>query len=230
MRYSIRRKNKASGRILSLAVALLAMLMTLPATAADASGKADGIIRETFVNLQAPALEVLKKTTRLDMLDYWDADSIYKATNAQDGKSWIEAFTPTYMKVRVTPVSTYELKLLPLKKGNVIMAIFTVGDELQAEDSEIDFYDLSLQKLDTGKYFKAPDLSRFFDIPKGSLTSMSEIREMIPFPTVSYSASPDSDTLTGRLTVDKFMDIDNYNIMKIFLKPEITLQWKGKYQ
>lgn len=184
-------------------------------------------VRDAFVNIQSPAIDILKKTTRLDMLDYWDADSVYKAQNAMEGLSWLEAAGDTFLKVRVSPVSTYELKILPLKKGKVIMGIYTVGGESQAMDSQIDFYDSNLNKLDASRYFKAPDLQAFFDIPKGALTSMKEIREMIPFPTVAYSAEEYADNVTARLTVSEYMDVDNYNIIKIFLKPQIILQWDG---
>ena len=183
--------------------------------------------REAFTYLNIPALEILKRTTRLDMLDYWDADSTYKASNAMGGLSWIEACTPDYMKVQLTPVSTLELKMLPTKKnGMVTMAIYTVGSDSQAEDSQITFTDEKLHPLDAKKFFKQPKLEDFFEIPKGSLTTMKEIREMIPFPTVAYNASPDSNDLTARLTVEKFMNVDDFNIIKLFLKPEITVKVK----
>ena len=184
--------------------------------------------REAFTYLDIPALEILKRTTRLDMLDYLDADSIYKASNAMGGLSWIEKCTPDYIKVQLTPVSTLELKMLPTKKdGTVTMAVYTVGSDSQAEDSQISFTDEKLHPVDASKFFKAPKLDEFFDIPKGSLTSMKEIREMIPFPTVAYSASPDNNDLTARLTVEKFMNLDDWNIVKLFLRPAVTVKLKN---
>ena len=186
--------------------------------------------RVAFTELQSPALEILKRTTRLDMLDYWDADSIYKAKNAVMGLSWIETLSPDYIKVRLSEVSFCEIKLLPEKNGRIVMTIYTVGDSVQAPDSQVDFYDTSLRPLDRKKYFKAPDLKDFFEIPKGSMTSMKEIREMVPFPTVEYSANAENNSISARLTVGEFMNLDDYNIVKLFLKPEITLEWKGKYK
>ena len=183
--------------------------------------------RDAFTYLNIPALEILKRTTRLDMLDYWDADSTYKASNAMGGLSWIEACTPDYMKVQLTPVSTLELKMLPTKKDGVVtMAVYTVGSDSQAEDSQVTFTDEKLHPLDAKEFFKQPKLEDFFDIPKGSVTTMKEIREMIPFPTVAYSASPDSNDLTARLTVEKFMNVDDYNIIKLFLRPSIVVKVK----
>lgn len=202
------------------------------ALAQDAQPSAtDLAARNIFAELQSPALEVLKKTTRLDMLDYWDADSVFKAVNGLGGRSWLEKVTPSYLKLMVSPVSSYEIKILPTKKGKVIMTVYTVGGDSQAADSQVAFYDTTLKPLDAHKYFTAPDLKDFFDIPKGSLTSMKEIREMIPFSTVEWSASPDNDSLTGKLTVEKYMDTDNWNIVKLFLRPSITMEWKGdKYK
>lgn len=238
MRYFIKRNNTERRAFTLACVCALLLFLFVAPFAAHAEGKdaqkenvpAALTIRDAFANLQAPSLEILKRTVRLDMLDYLDADSIYKATNAMEGLSWIEGHGTDYLKVRLTPVSTVELKLLPVKKGCVLMTVYTVGGNSQAEDSQIDFYDEQLVRLDTKKYFSAPDLSAFFEIPKGSLTSMKEIRDMIPFPTVAYSCSADSNDLEACLTVGEYMNVDDYNIAKLFLKPSVTLKWNGKYK
>ena len=182
--------------------------------------------RRVFEKLDCQALEILSPSTRLDMLDYWDADSVYKASNEMEGLSWLESLSDNYLKLRITAVSSLEIKILPCKKENIVMTIYTVGNSTQAQDSQIDFYDSQLEKIETSKHFDMPELKEFFEIPKGSLTSMKEIRQMIPFPTVAYSASADNDDLTARLTVEEFVNLDDWNIIKLFLKPEIKAEWK----
>ncbi len=226
MRYSIKR-NRVQARVSGL----LSWIVFLVAAVSASSPASAGIVaRYAFVSLSSPALEILKRTTRLDMLDYWDADSVFKASNAMEGLSWLEAAGPDYIRVRLTPVSVFEIKLLPFKNKQVVMTVYTVGDDRQAEDSRIDFYDQAMNPLDSKKFFKAPDLSNFFDIPKGSVTTMKEIKEMVPFPTVAYSASADGNNLSARLTVGEYMNIDDYNIIKLFLKPEVILEWKNGYK
>lgn len=242
MKYSIRKNNLCKAlcqRIMALTMSWAVILIfLLHAPAAVAAPPADSdkpaeerkvtTARDAFTYLNIPPLEILKRTTRLDMLDYWDADSVYKASNAMAGLSWIEECTPGYMRVRLTPVSTLELKMIHTKKdGTVTMAIYTIGSDSQAEDSEITFSNEKLHPLEAKKFFRQPKLEEFFDIPKGSITSMKEIKEMIPFTTVAYSASPDSNDLTARLTVEKFMNTDDWNIIKLFLKPSITVRLKG---
>lgn len=187
--------------------------------------------RKIFEKIHTSALEILPPSTRLDMLDYWDVDSVYKASNAMEGLSWLENVTPDYLKVRVTPVSEFEIKILPDKKGKIAMTVYTVGDGVQAQDSQIKFYDENLNELPTEKYFVMPQVKDFFEIPKGSMTKMKEIEQMIPFPTIAFSANPKNDNLEARLTVEQYINEDDWNIARLFFKPNITLEWKkGKYK
>ncbi|MCH5238673.1 MAG: DUF3256 family protein [Muribaculaceae bacterium] len=187
--------------------------------------------RKIFEKIESSAIEILPLSTRLDMLDYWDVDSVYKASNAMEGLSWLESVTPNYLKVHVTSVSSLEIKLLPLKKDKIVMTIYTVGDSEQAEDSQVKFYDENLKELPTEKYLGMPQLKDFFEIPKGSATKMKEIEEMIPFPTIAFTANPDNDNLEARLTVEKYINQDDWNIAKLFVKPAVVLEWKkGKYR
>lgn len=147
------------------------------------------------------------------------------------GLSWLDTVSENYLKVIITPVSYLEIKILPVKKGKLAMTVYTVGSDSQASDSQIDFYDENLEAVPLKNHFEMPDLKDFFEIPKGSATNMKEIREMIPFPTVAYSANPDNDNLSACLTVENYINLDDWNILKLFLKPSVTLEWKkDKYR
>ncbi|MDE5875148.1 MAG: DUF3256 family protein, partial [Muribaculaceae bacterium] len=180
--------------------------------------------------LYTPGLELLRKTTRLDMIDYWKADSVYKAKSELDGVAWLEALTDNYVKVRVTPVSTVELKVLPAGKKKIVACVYTVGDSVQARDSQIDFYDETLRPLDRRKYFRAPVLSEFFNVPKGSSVSFREIRAAVPFPTVAYSLSADSDNLSARLTVEDYISKEDLELISPYQKKSLEAVWKGSYR
>ena len=111
------------------------------------------------------------------------------------------------------------------------MTLYSVGGEGQARDTSVDFYDAStLTPIDGSRYFKAPELKTFFKIPKGSVTTMKEIEEMIPFMTVEYTLTPGSDELSARLTSGEFMNVDDWNVARLFLVPEVKPEWKGKYK
>ena len=236
MKFFIKRKNnKTNKRNLVSALFLMSAfaVFTPNAFAAENKETKDSIFtaRHVFETIQTSALEILSPSTRLDMLDYWDVDSVYKASNVMEGLSWLEKVTPDYLKVRITSVSTFEIKILPDKNKKIILTIYTVGDDLQAQDSELKFYDEELHLLDTTKHIVMPQVKDFFEIPKGSATKMKEIEDMIPFPTMAFSANPDNDDLEVRLTVEKFINQDDWNIAKLFVKPYVTLHWKkDKYK
>ena len=237
MKFFIKRKSRIINKA-ALGSAFLMMsafaVFTNHIKAADTVSK-DQIVSETdtlftaryvFERLHSSSLEILPPSIRLDMLDYWDVDSVYKASNVMQGLSWLEDMTPDYLKVRITPVSTLEIKILPVKKGKIAMTVYTVGDSVQAQDSQIKFYDESLIEQNETKYLEMPYLKDFFEIPKGSATKMKEIEEMIPFPTIAFSANPDNDNLEARLTVEQYINQDDWNIAKLFVKPFIILEWK----
>lgn len=225
MKFSTKRKNDLIKLIGSALLLVSAFSVFSPKAMAELTA------REVFEKIHNSNLEILPVTTRLDMLDYWDVDSIYKASNAMEGLSWIEAMNPSYLKVKITPVSTLEIKILPEKKEQVVMTIYTVGDDVQAQDSQIRFYDKNLNELPAHKYITLPQVKDFFSIPKGSATKMKEIEDMIPFPTIAFEANPDNDNLKARLTVEKFINEDDWNIAKLFVKPYITFEWKkDKYK
>lgn len=189
-------------------------------------------IREVFSSLKDESLDLLPVSTRLDMLDYYDADSIFKARNAMSGMSELVKVTPDYLKVKITDASNLQIKLLPLRKGGtLVMTIYTVGGDKRSADSEIKFFDSSLNPLSREKYLSGPDLKDFFSIDKGSRTNMKEIRGMVPFPTIEFTAEPGETDMRGHLTVGEYISQDDYNILKLFLKPSITMVWKGdKYK
>lgn len=238
MRFFIRKRNKnwiakalRSTFFLVSAIAVFNGELSAQDKAQVSSAKknpADSVLnaRLVFEKLQSSALEILPLSTRLDMLDYWDVDSVYKASNAMEGLSWLESVSPSYLKVRITPVSVLEIKILPAKKDNIFMTVYTVGDNIQSQDSDIKFYDAGFNELPFDKHMEMPRVKDFFEIPKGSATKMKEIEEMIPFPTITFNANPENDNLEARLTVEKYMNQDDWNIVKLFAKPGIIMEWK----
>ena len=242
MKFFTRKRSEVINKLVyGSALLMVSAFAVFTPQAASASKKEDSkktekvdstfTAREVFSNIHTSALELLSKSTRLDMLDYWDVDSVYKASNVMEGLSWLEKVTPDYLKVQITPASSLEVKILPGKKGKFAMTIYTVGDDVQAQDSEIKFYDENLMELPASKYIELPKVKDFFEIPKGSVTKMSEIEDMIPFPTVAYSANPENDDIEARLTVESYINQDDWNIAKLFVKPSLTLTWKkDKYK
>lgn len=184
---------------------------------------------DVFVNLPVDVLDLLRKTYRLDMVDYFKADSIYAAPNAMEGTSKLVALTETYAKVEITPVSTLEIRLLPMKKGGKrIMTIYSIGtEEGVAADSDIRFFDSDFKEIERKKVIKLPGIKDFFKFDKDQKEMYKKVDSIIPFPTMVIYASPDSDNVTFHLTSEGVTDIFEFDKFKDFLIPTLTYEWDG---
>lgn len=181
---------------------------------------------QVFTELPISVLDLVDRSRRLDMLDYYAADSIAKVPNAMEGLSYLEQVTPDYLRVSLTPVSTLTIKLLPLKKGGeVVMTAYTIGDADQAYDTDLRFYDTQYRELKQEKFIKLASLSEFFDCRDKQTRAL--VSRLVPFPTVRYLPDADGLGLTAELTVGQFMSAEDYDSIKPYLRPPLRYRWTG---
>lgn len=214
-------------RNLCLAAALSAAAAMTAATGAPSP--ADTVtVRDVFVAMPAQTLDLLTRSMRLDMLDYLKIDSIADIANTMEGFSHLtRPATDEYLKVQVTPVSTLEFRMLPCRKGRIVATVYTVGDSLQAADSEIRFYDLSMRELDRGRYIRPADTDDFFDFRGADRGLRRELLGLVPFPTVEYRLSPDGTSLRARLTAAEYMGREDLAKIEPYLRRDREYRWTG---
>lgn len=213
--------------VIRILCAVAALLAAVGATAGKAEPKhltADSV----FIKLPVDVIQVLNVSSRMDMLDYYSNDSIYRAPNLTGGEACLRRVTPSYLEAELTSVSTIQIRILPGKSGDIAAVSYTVDSTGSQADSRLYFYDADMKPLQASRLFSEPETRQFFHIERGSATSMRELLDMVPFPTVQYSLSVDDTALTARLTVGPNIDRDDYNIMRLFLVPELRYVWDGK--
>ena len=211
---------------------LLIALLCLAYCPAGYSGvREEGPLTASKVFAEAPleALDMIRPSTRLDMLDYYEqADSIMAATNALGGESRLVAVAPDYMKVAVTPVSTLEIKILPVGKKQVVMTLYTVGDADIAQDTDVRFFDDGLRPIDAGKFLKAPALKDFFSL-KGSALTEADLAEKAPFAAILYETGPGDAPLKATLTTLRAISEEDRDLLTPLLIPTLSPPWKAKF-
>lgn len=187
---------------------------------------------EAFVVLPAKALDILSTSNRLDMLDYYKVDSICDIANSMEGFSHLNPpLNQDYLQVQVTPVSKLSVRILPFKKERIVATIYTVGDSLQAADSELRFYDERMNELKRSKFIKIPDTSDFMDFKGVDGKLKHELLELVPFPTVELTMDSESTDLKAILTVGEFMSKEDYATILPYLRRERVYRWDGsKYK
>lgn len=218
------------GRYIMMIAAVISVMTGINALAAKPVAAKDTLTaRRVFVDLPVENLDILSKSTRLDMLDFYDIDSIYQARNGMEGISLLEKVTPEYLKVKITPVTTMEIRILDAKKSQLALCIYTIGSDVQAPDSDLTFFNEEMQALNRDKYIKWPSLSDFFDYPDKE--AREKVETLVPFPTIEFEANPDNTELTAQLTVGRFMSSEDYDSIKGWLRPPLKFRWNGsKYE
>lgn len=213
-----------------LFILLLAVVALMPAVRAGGKSAPDTIsVKRAFVDYPLVMLDLLKRNTRLDMLDYYEADSIYAAPNAMEGLSRLVSVTDDYLKVQLTPVTTLQLKVLKMKNNSdIVVSVYTIGDSGHASDSDLKVFDSNMNELNPKKYFRIPEVSDFFNVGTEGKKKMKEIEELVPFPTIEYSLSGENGDLSAHLTVGTFMGKEDYDVIHRYEIPGgLLYQWNG---
>ena len=183
---------------------------------------------DAFVAMPAQTLDLLTRSMRLDMLEYWKIDSIADIANTMEGFSHLcRPVTDDCLKVQVTPVTTLTIRMLPTRKGRIAATVYTIGDSLQAADSEIRFYDAEMNELKRDRFIKTPSSEDFFDFKGVDHKLRKELLSLVPFPTVEYTLSPDGTDLKARLTVGKYMGREDLEKITPYLRRDRVYHWTG---
>lgn len=223
---------KKSIKFLSKAVLSMALLLSATLSAVAKTVEAGDSLTAPRVLAAIPleVLDMLRVSARLDMIDYYEQlDSLHTVNDALGGNSRLERVAPDYLKLSVTPVSTLEIKVLPYKKRDIVMTLYTTGGEGIAKDTEVAFFDADLRPLPVDKFLKRPDIADFFNLKESDI-SEKELKDILPFMAVEYSIGSEETPLRASLTTQEMLSEETKEILTPILKPSLTAEWKDKFR
>ena len=113
-------------------------------------------IREAIKEMPDEVLPLFTKNDRLDFLDYLASNAKAEVKNRMGSMSEMTTLTDDYAHIRTSEVSELSFKLLQKGTEKVICLVSTCQVD-SMYDSEIHFYDMKWNLLDT---------KQFIDIPK----------------------------------------------------------------
>lgn len=109
-------------------------------------------MREVLLSIPDSICRLLTRNNLLDFPDYLDTQMKAEVRNRLGGNSEMQTLTEDYSLIRVSESSTLQLKLLPLSKTKIILAVYTYFLNDSTADSQFRFYDLKWKSLPTDKY------------------------------------------------------------------------------
>ncbi len=205
---------------------LLAILCSFAGFRAHSYEAADSLSgKYLFLHLPGDALQLIPESTRVDMVDYYEAGQKYRPLNSLRGYCSLDSLTASYASVTVSAASDVQMCVLPCGKQRVAAVVYTV-DGGDSPDSQLLFYDADLRELPLKRYFKEPELEAFMVKSKEARA----MQQLVPFLLVSYELEPSSTgaTLTARLNVEGSMTEEDFARIKPFIATEsLIYTWDG---
>lgn len=184
-------------------------------------------IKDFFISEPGEVFNILPQSTRLDMIDYYDAGHKIDVKNSLGGKSThFNSVNDNHISVQITESNTIDILLLPISKNDsIIVTINTVS--LPAKDSQIAIYDTDWNKLDTEKYFKQATIADFVAIPKGDKTKKQTTIGAIDLTLIYYTIAPETNGITAHQSYADYMSNEDYKKVAPYLRDSITYTKKG---
>lgn len=190
-----------------------------------AAGVEARTVRDFFASEQGKLFMLLPRTTRLDLLDYYDSgQKIYAKNNMGEGTHLISV-TDNFLEISMTNSKTVQMLLTVNKKDTVIAVIETFATPVK--DSHISFYDNKWTPLEGDKYFKMPSMENFV-LKTVDKKERATLLDNIAFPLISLTfEGDDHTTLVARHGLKEFLVAEEYKPYEKTLVPSLSFALKG---
>lgn len=184
-------------------------------------------MKTVFIAMPDSIAPLLTKVNKEDCVDFLDSNMKAEVTNRFGGKSEMKVLTDDYMFMQTTPISTLEMKLLPMNDSTkVICMVKTVSTP--ACDSQIHFYtsDWS-KKLNAKDFLQLPSADAFF-LPNDSVTEESVlIKKKLDMHLMKAVLSKEDTSLSFIYTTPDYLNKEDREKLLPYLRKEpIVFQWQ----
>lgn len=183
-------------------------------------------IRELFADEPDDIFMILPKSTRLDMLDYYDVGRMVTmesnmASNKKESR--LLKVSDSQIDVALTGASQVSMTLLTENSDSIIAVVQTY--QLPYFDSQISFFDTNWNRLNTKKYFTKPTVKSFIT-QAADKAKVNEILSLVKFALISYQIEQTDGvtTLTASLNLEGVMVKEDYDQIKDYLTKTVVFR------
>lgn len=203
-------------------LALLPVLMCLPlATQAQTA-------KDLFLQLPDSLCPLLSANNRADCIDFLESKMRAVVTNRLDGSSEMTRLTNDYIHLRLTPQSSWEMKLLPAPDSTVMICVVQTVYGLAA-DSRLTMYSPDWSPLLTSRFFTAPTFDDLLRRPTTEDDAAAlEAYRTADLTLLRLDLSPEDTELQVHLSTLDYMEPKKAERLKPFLASPLRYRWTGQ--
>ena len=185
------------------------------------------LAKTCFTNMPDSLSPLLTAVNRADFIDFLESKMKAEVTNRFGGKSEMTELTSDYIRVQVTPQSTWQMKLLSVNDSTrLICTVSTVC--APACDSSIRFYTTDWKPLTDHSFITLPVMSDFLITPdSASIYEFDEASRSADILLMKVDMNKENTELAVTLSTPDYMSKETAEKLKPFLRRPIVYQWKN---
>ena len=183
-------------------------------------------MKELFVAMPDTLVPLLTKVNREDFGDFLASKMKAEVRNRFGKTSEMTELTDDYLYLKMTSVSSMEMKLLPLKDS---LKVICVVQTYQAP-VKVRFYDTDWKPLEASRFIDLPADSLFFRTPanKVQADSLQNLRTHTDISLQEARLSADNRTLLFRYTTPDYLDkATSANLQAYLIRKPLRYVWEN---
>lgn len=179
---------------------------------------------QAFISAPESVFPLLNKSTRLDMVDYFNSGSTTPSKNKLSGNSRVTSIKINDLQFEMSTSSAYQIAILDLKDGTEIIALIETI-KAPAIDSNISFYTTEWDKIGD-KYFAEPQLKDWLTLT--GKKNIKEVESLVPFMLVGYVYDAMKGEMILNNDIKSMLSEDVYESVASYFKAQLKYCWTGK--
>lgn len=182
-------------------------------------------ISDFFASEPGNIFPLLTRTSRLDMVDYYNSGKTVAIANNLEGESSLLQLDSAYLKVQTSKNRIVEMRMRTAGKDTVITVIETVMTPVP--DSRLTQWNVHWQRFTSDKLFAMPGIDDFI-IRKMPHDLRADLQDAMIFPLIQLTFKGDRRLqVEATHGLEQFLAPSEFKRFAPYLKPSITYRMSG---
>ena len=182
-------------------------------------------ISDFFASEPGNIFPLLTRTSRLDMVDYYNSGKTVAIANNLEGESSLLQLDSAYLKVQTSKNRVVEMRMRTAGKDTVITVIETVMTPVP--DSRLTQWNVHWQRFTSDKLFAMPGIDDFI-IRKMPHDLRADLQDAMIFPLIQLTFKGEGhDIIEATHGLEQFLAKEEYQRYSSYLKPSISYRFNG---
>lgn len=179
-----------------------------------------------FKNMPDSLCPLLTSVNRADCIDFLESKMKAEVTNRFGGKSEMTELTPDYIRLQMTPQSSWQMKLLATSDSTKLICTVSTACA-PACDSDVHFYTTRWEELPAASFLTLPEMKDFLAIPDTLQDyEIKDAGEQADMLLMKADLSGKDDALTFTFATTDYMNKEAAEKLKPYLRQPVVYDWK----